>query len=100
MRVVQLVVVASGPVEVGPGSDHDVVAAVHEYLDIHAEGAPEKWEGREVFSDCLDTAGIVGSCSDGRSGPSASAEEHIGSLVARWDLSRCRSSHRKDEVQR
>jgi hypothetical protein len=45
-------------------------------------------------------AGIVESWSDDRSGPFVSAGEHIGSLGVRWDLSQCKSSHRKDEVQR
>ena len=61
-----------------PGSGHGVEAMVHEYLDIHAEGALEVQEGREVFSDFLDMAGIAGSLSDDRSGPSVSAGEHIG----------------------
>jgi hypothetical protein len=86
--------------EVVPGSGHGVEAVVHEYLGIHVGDAPQAQEGREVFSDCLDMAGIVGSWSDDRSGPSASVGEHIGSLVVRWDLSQCKSSHRKDEVQR
>lgn len=61
-----------------PGSGHGVEAMVHEFLDIHVEGALEVREGREVSSDCLDMAGIAGSLSDDRSGPSVSAGEHIG----------------------
>jgi hypothetical protein len=78
---------------------HGVEAMVHEYLGIHVEGALEVREGREVFSDCLGMADIVGSLSDDRSGPFVSAGEHIGWLAVRWDLSQCKSSRRKDEVQ-
>jgi hypothetical protein len=83
-----------------PGSGHGVEAMAHEYLGIHVEGALKGRGDREVFSDCLGMAGIVGSLSDDRSGPFVSAGEHIGSLPVRWGLSPCKSSHRKDEDQR
>lgn len=90
---------ASVPAGAAPGLGHVVEMGLHEYPDIHVEGDPWAQVDMEVFSDCLDMAGIVESCLDDRNGPSASAEEHIESLEVRWGLSRCRSSHRRDEVQ-
>lgn len=92
--------VASVPAEVAPGSVHGAEAAVHEYLGIHVGGVLEVRQDREVSFDCLDMAGTAGSCSDGRSEPSVSVGEHIGSPAVRWDLLQCKSSRRKDEVQR
>lgn len=91
---------ASVPIGVAPGSVHGVVSLVQEYLGIHVVVVLVVRQDREVSFDCPDMAGIAGSCSDDRSGPSVSVGEHIGLPAVRWGLSQCKSSHRKDEVQR